>query len=299
MSRDLEIANKLRGAGLRVVECDGWHDRGSSDFNPRGSVNHHTAGSSSGTCPSLNGVIHGHSGSASGPLANVLQSREADGNDIFYVVASGRANHAGEGGWKGLSGNSSVYGLEIEHTGVDPLPEGRQKLAARFHAALARGRYSESMVCQHREWAPNRKIDAAEGVDPNRFRGWVAEYIKNPGGGPPELIEEEEMWVLSELCPAGESRANAKSISIGLPYGHKRSRCDLYVNCEPSEGVSCSGSVNLEGKNHGLWGGGKQWELFVTGRKLIGVELPDSARGVTITHMGGTKASLMVTVSGT
>jgi N-acetylmuramoyl-L-alanine amidase len=189
VGRDLEIANDLRAAGLRVVECDGWQDRGSSDFNPRGSVNHHTAGSANGTCPSLNGVIHGHSGSASGPLANVLQSREPDGNDIFYVVAAGRANHAGEGGWKGLSGNSSVYGLEIEHTGVDPLPEGRQKLAARFHAALARGLYSESMVCQHREWAPNRKIDAAEGVDPNRFRAWVAEYIKNPVGGTESTVD--------------------------------------------------------------------------------------------------------------
>jgi N-acetyl-anhydromuramyl-L-alanine amidase AmpD len=66
-----------------------------------------------------------------------MQSREAgEGNDKAYVIAAGRANHAGEGGWKGLSGNSSVYGLEIEHTGTSTLPMHRQQTAARIHAAM-------------------------------------------------------------------------------------------------------------------------------------------------------------------
>jgi N-acetylmuramoyl-L-alanine amidase len=183
VARDTGIAARLRAAGLRVVEVAGWQSRGSTSFNPRGSVNHHTAGGASGAAPSLNTCTYGRPG-LSGPLCNVMQSREPGGNDVAYVVAAGRANHAGSGGWKGLSGNSSVYGLEIEHTGTAPMSEARQRIAARIHAAMFRG--DPAMVCQHREWAPSRKIDAAEGVDPDRFRQWVREYQSGavaPEGG--------------------------------------------------------------------------------------------------------------------
>jgi hypothetical protein len=188
MARDTGIAARLRAAGLRVVEVAGWQTRGSTTFSPRGSVNHHTAGGSSGAAPSLNTCVYGRPG-LSGPLANVVQSREPGGNDIAYVVAAGRANHAGSGGWKGLSGNSSVYGLEIEHTGVAPLPEARQRIAARVHAAMFRG--DPVMVCQHREWASSRKIDAATGVDPDRFRQWVREY--QSGAPAPPTQEDDDL----------------------------------------------------------------------------------------------------------
>jgi hypothetical protein len=197
--RDLSIADRCRSEGLRVVECDGWQSRGSSDFNPRGSVDHHTADGPNGSAPSLDGIINGFSGSAPGPLAQVMQSREPDGNDIFYVVAAGRANHAGEGGWHGLSGNSSVIGLEIEHTGTDPLPEHRQRLAARFHAAMARGRWDASMVCQHKEWAPGRKIDAAENVDVNQFRQWVGDDLAGQGDDDMPLNDADKAWIQSVL----------------------------------------------------------------------------------------------------
>jgi hypothetical protein len=183
---DTSIAKRCRDAGLRVIEVAGWQTRGRPyDFRPRGSVNHHTAGGANGKTPSLNGVINGFAGSAPGPLANALQSREPDGNDIIYVVAAGVSNHAGRGGWRGLSGNSSVFGLEIEHVGTVPLPEGRQRIAARFHAAMAKGRWNADMVCQHREWNPANKIDAATRVDPGQFRTWVAEALKLPLPKPP------------------------------------------------------------------------------------------------------------------
>lgn len=183
MGYDTGIADRLRAAGIPVVEIDGWKSRGSSSFSPGGSVNHHTAGGANGATPSLNTCIYGRPDLA-GPLCNVMQSREPDGNDKAYVIAAGRANHAGSGGWKGLSGNSSVYGLEIEHTGTVPLPMGRQQIAARIHAAMFGG--DAGMVCQHFEWT-SRKIDAAQGVDPNGFRQMVAE-----GGGRPPTPEPEE-----------------------------------------------------------------------------------------------------------
>lgn len=199
MPYDTGIANRLRAAGLRVVECSGWQTRGSSSFSPRGAVNHHTAGGANGATPSLNTVIYGRS-DLPGPLCHVLQSREPDGNDKAYVVAAGTANHAGSGGWNGLSGNSSVYGLEIEHTGVSPLPTGRQQIAARIIAALIGPNVSTSLVCQHNEWT-TRKIDAAQNVDRNGFRNMVAQAQKGGGGGgggptPTNTLLEEGMFLV-------------------------------------------------------------------------------------------------------
>jgi hypothetical protein len=196
MSRDNTIADRLRNAGLSVVEVDGWRDRGSSDFNPRGSVNHHTAGPKDGNIPSLNTLIYGRS-DLPGPLCNVAQARN---NDI-YVIASGRANHAGSGDWRGLSGNSSVWGLEIEHTGTssESWTEDRVDTAARVHAALIRGTTDASMVCQHKEWAPDRKIDAYQSHG-DTFRNRINQHLSGSGGGTPpppsSVIEEMRMFAL-------------------------------------------------------------------------------------------------------
>ena len=186
--RDTGIANRLRQAGLRVIEVAGWQTAGSESFYPAGSVNHHTAGPSSGATPSLVTCIEGRP-DLPPPLCNVYQSREPGGADIAYVIAAGRANHAGEGGWRGLSGNASVYGLEVEHTGTDPVPAGRLELAARIHAAMFAG--DVSMVCQHREWT-TRKIDMAEGVNGDAFRSLVA-AARHPT--PPE-VDDMGPWVL-------------------------------------------------------------------------------------------------------
>jgi hypothetical protein len=199
VSYDTGIADRIRAMGVPVVEVDGWTSRGSSSFNPAGSVNHHTAGPASGATPSLNTCIYGRP-DLSGPLCNVMQSREPDENDIAYVIAAGRANHAGDGGWMGLSGNSSVYGLEIEHTGTGPISERRQRTAAAIHAGMFGGdvRY----VCQHYEWT-SRKIDLAQGCDGDTFRTYVSEAMA--GGGrpfPPSTPQEvPKMFLLFE--PAG------------------------------------------------------------------------------------------------
>lgn len=219
MPNDLSIADRCRKYGLRVVEVAGWQTRGRPyDFRPGGSVNHHTAGGPNGTCPSLGGVINGFAGSAPGPLANALQSRELDGNDIIYIIAAGVANHAGVGGWRGLTGNSRVIGLEIEHIGTVPLPDYRQRIAARFHAAMADGRWDAGMVCQHYEWAPpGTKIDAATNVNRDMFRFWVDEALKNPvpqptpdpspiPGPPVEAMMEIVVDDMHPGAPAGTKR---------------------------------------------------------------------------------------------
>jgi hypothetical protein len=199
---DTSIADRLRGDGLQTVECDGWQWRGSESFDPGGFVFHHTADGPNGRTPSLQGCINGFHGSAPGPLCNVLQSREPDGNDVFYVIAAGRANHAGSGGWGPLTGNSRVHGLEIEHTGVEHFPEHRAILATRCAAALGRGRYDASMCCQHFEWSnwgDGSKIDVAQDVDANHWRDLVRQALDGGGMEPsaPTINREvvDKMWV--------------------------------------------------------------------------------------------------------
>jgi hypothetical protein len=178
MGYDTGIATRLRNAGLSVVEVDGWQTRGSSSFTPRGSVNHHTAGPATGNIPSLDTLIYGRS-DLPGPLCNVAQARN---NDV-YVIAAGRANHAGDGGWAGLSGNSSVWGLEVENVGTqaEPWRADQVETMARIHAALISGTTDESTVCQHFEWT-TRKPDAHD-LDGNAFRGMVGDYLH--GAKPP------------------------------------------------------------------------------------------------------------------
>jgi hypothetical protein len=177
--RDTGIAARLRAAGLNVVEVPGWQTRGSADFAPRGSVDHHTAGPLSGNAPSLNTVVKGRA-DLPGPLCNVLVARDG----TCYVVAAGRANHAGTGGWAGLSGNRSVFGVERENTGTGSEPWGSTpgtfdfEVAAKVHAALISVHGADPrLVCEHKEWAPRRKVDAY-GVDGNQMRLRVAYYLQ-------------------------------------------------------------------------------------------------------------------------
>ena len=187
--RDLGIADRLRAAGLAVVEVDGWQSRGSDSFSPRGGVDHHTAGSNNGNAPSLEACTNGREG-LSGPLCNTLQG--FDGTQ--YVIASGRANHAGEGSWQGLSGNSSVYGMERENTGSDPARPGQHDSAARAWAAILNGgpagNIDAGMVCGHKEWSPGRKPDFHD-VDYGWFRGQIGQ-----GGHPLPTIGKDQMFAI-------------------------------------------------------------------------------------------------------
>lgn len=178
---ETDIIDALRQVGLRPIEMAGWPTRGDARFNPRGSVNHHTAGPRAGNHPSLklltNGVHQANGNFLKGPLSNVSLARNLDVN----LIAAGRANHAGAGSWRGLVGNSSVWGLEVEHTGnlaTEGVPSAEKwEVMFRIHAAFALlSGFDASMVCQHFEWAPRRKIDFI-GATPGQFRDGVQKLI--------------------------------------------------------------------------------------------------------------------------
>lgn len=104
------IAAACAEAQVHVVWEPGWGGRGSSVFGPGGHTNHHDV-SAPGT--SARGtIVNGRPGLA-GPLANFYIERDG----TLVIVAAGRANHAGRGGYGGLRGNARVWGTEIANNG--------------------------------------------------------------------------------------------------------------------------------------------------------------------------------------
>lgn len=157
--RVLGLPEALRKFGLTVETVPGWQTRGSDAFNPGGSIGHHTAGSSRGTRPSLGICTYGRT-DLPGPLCNTFTDR----NGVAIVVASGRANHAGRGLFRGLTGNSAFLGHEAEDEGDGIWTPAQRWAFPRVHAAhlWLLGRDS-SWYVSHRAYATpaGRKPDPA------------------------------------------------------------------------------------------------------------------------------------------
>lgn len=164
--RLLGLPAALARFGLTVEVVPGWETRGSSAFNPAATVGHHTAGSSRGTRPSLAICTYGRA-DLPGPLCNTFTDR----NGVAVVVAAGRANHAGRGGFRGLVGNSTVIGHEAEDEGDGRWTDAQRWAFPRVHAAhLWLMKRDASWYCSHRTWAPGRKPDPAGLADADMQR---------------------------------------------------------------------------------------------------------------------------------
>jgi N-acetyl-anhydromuramyl-L-alanine amidase AmpD len=167
----------LLDAGLRVAEVPGWKTRGTDMGTVKGVICHHTAGRKDGIMPSLDIVTNGRP-NLSGPLSQLCLGRDG----TFFVVAAGRANHAGVGNWQGFAtGNSSFIGIEAENTGqttgpnADPWPAVQLDAYRRGVAAiLTKIKADAIMCCGHREYALpiGRKPDPT--FDMDDFRRQIA-----------------------------------------------------------------------------------------------------------------------------
>lgn len=172
------ILTALKDHGLDARTVPGWETRGSSSFNPRGHVVHHDAIPTRWQTPP--GILIGGRPDLPGPLCNFALNAWG----TVYVVAAGRANHAGTGGWRGLTGNSSVWGTEAQNAGTGQTwPDVQIDAYVRLCAATCDySGFSAEMVCRHAEWT-SRKIDPAgpwqDGHDWSRdashFRALVAQ----------------------------------------------------------------------------------------------------------------------------
>lgn len=169
----------LLAENLKVAEVEGWASRGRSEMGKvRGVMLHHTAGPREGNMPSLRILRDGREDLA-GPLAQLGLGRDG----TYYVVAAGRANHAGKGEWRGIrSGNSSFIGIEVENNGRgEQWPDVQMDACRRGVAALLRHIGAlPAMCCGHKEYAPGRKPDPAA-FDMKQFRDDVAQLLAGQG----------------------------------------------------------------------------------------------------------------------
>ncbi|HEX8189419.1 MAG TPA: N-acetylmuramoyl-L-alanine amidase [Pyrinomonadaceae bacterium] len=178
------LPDVLKIAGLKVSEVDGWRDRGRGDVGRIfGVICHHTAGPLTGNMPSLNVLINGKP-TLSGPLAQLGLGRDG----TYYIIAAGRANHAGRGSWRGVvNGNSNFIGIEAENAGKhDPWPDIQVDAYHRGVAAILRRVGQSSDFCAgHKEYAlpHGRKIDPNP-IDMNAFRSSVAAIMSGAGPAP-------------------------------------------------------------------------------------------------------------------
>lgn len=165
------IGKALRSRGVKVVFVKGWKQRGRpGTYNPRGVMFHHTASNrNGGDAPALGTVVYGRP-DVVGPLSQFVVGRSG----TVYVVAKGRANHAGLGGpIKGIpkdSGNTYLIGIECENDGIgEPWPNKQLHAIRILHAVLLRRMNRKARMCiGHKEYT-SRKIDPA-GVDMKAFR---------------------------------------------------------------------------------------------------------------------------------
>jgi len=191
MPYQLWIADVARAAGLKVAEQPGWKTRGSSVFNPKAVLAHHTAIDDDAI--SVRVVTKGRP-DLPGPLSQFVLGKDG----TVYVIAAGKANHTGEGSWAGLSGNLYFFGIEAVNKGDGtPWPQVQldayYKLAAALVKSLGVG---ADKVAGHKEFAtpPGRKIDP-KGIDMSDFRAKVKELLA------PQIVIGQPVEVDVQLTP--------------------------------------------------------------------------------------------------
>ena len=174
----------LRDAGLKVVEVSGWQTRGHGDVGRIiGVICHHTAYPSLADNDDVNVVKRGRP-DLKGPLSQLVLGRDG----TYYMIAAGKAWHAGVGKWKGVTaGNNSFIGIEACQRGYIKGPKAELWAPAQIDAyqkgCAAILDYIKQPVTQcigHKEWAPGRKTDPTFSMP--MFRDGVAFYMDNPKG---------------------------------------------------------------------------------------------------------------------
>lgn len=173
----LWLPDVLLDAGLKVAEVPGWQTRGrpAGFRDPFGVLCHHTAGPKHGNMPSLGLLISGRQ-HLPGPLSQLGLGRDG----TYYVIAAGRANHAGSGIWAGVTeGNAHFIGIEAENTGLgEPWPDIQMAAYQRGVAAILQHLKLDADRCAgHAEYALPKGRKADPSFDMHSFRAAVAQIL--------------------------------------------------------------------------------------------------------------------------
>jgi len=186
------LPDVLKEAGLKVSLVSGWETRGLGNVgNIFGVICHHTRVRNPGrlNMPTLNSLRNGRKAEPGlaalpGPLAQLGLGRDG----TYYIIAAGRAAHAGKGSFRGVSGNLRFIGIEAENEGTasDPWPQIQLEAYQRGVAAILKhlGKDS-SFCCGHKEYAPGRKDDPSFNME--EFRRVVAAIMNGATPAPPPI----------------------------------------------------------------------------------------------------------------
>ena len=209
------LPDVLKAAGLKVEVQPGWETRGLGDMGiVRGVMCHHTAGPATGNMPCL-GVITNGRPDLRGPLSQLGLGRDG----TYYVIAAGKAQHAGKGRWQGVTtGNTNFIGIEAENRGIaaDPWPEVQMLAYQRGVAAiLAKIGVGAIMCCGHKEYALplGRKSDPS--FDMVDFRARVAALLTGNASVPSPDIGDSPRPVLRR--DARGALVKELQAKLGLP----------------------------------------------------------------------------------
>jgi N-acetylmuramoyl-L-alanine amidase len=198
-----ELAGWLRGAGLAVVEWEGWQTRARSSGGFDGDrpwcvMWHHTAsqadpGDDAAYCAQ---------GDPDAPICNLLVARDG----VVWLIAAGATNTNGKGDRLSFSRgtvpddqmNTHAVGIEICNAGTgEPYPAAQIDAVFAASLAIAAGlELAAGDVAQHHDWAPDRKIDPA-----------TAAAVT--GGWRPAAVNSSGSWSLADLRAELLERAGA------------------------------------------------------------------------------------------
>lgn len=213
----------LRRYGLKVVEVPGWKTRGrptsTGGFNPVGVLCHHTATTKRTLVASvLRLLVQGRS-DLPGPLCQLSLGRDG----TVYIVASGRANHAGvaksSGTVAGGDGNVLYIGIEAQNDGVgEPWPAVQYAAYVLLCAVLSVEitHNSANTVRGHKETSVTGKVDPRFNMD--EFRNKVA--VKMGELTKPQHIDSHGKYVdhaLADLRKAKKGKGDrAKNLQAAI-----------------------------------------------------------------------------------
>lgn len=184
-----DLARTLRRYGLKVVVVPGYSTRGrpasTGEFAPVGVLCHHTATRKTSLVASVLRLLIDGRSDLPGPLCQIGLGRDG----TVYLIASGRANHAGTAQRSGTvaagDGNKLYIGIEAFNDGVgEKWPREQYEAYALLAAVLSAiiTQNSANTVRAHKETSVTGKIDPTFNMDAFRTRvGVLIGEIRSAG----------------------------------------------------------------------------------------------------------------------
>lgn len=189
----------LAALGADYEEVDGWRGRQvgpGEHWDCEWVIDHHTAAAHADGHESLRWLVHGGLAGVRAPYAHALIGREPK----IFLIAAGRANHAGVGGpFKNVpkdSMNAYGYGIEVEAPGrAQDFAPGQFDMMCKLNAAvLWLVGQPVNRVIRHKDWTDGgvdgvpylptrgRKVDIRYSLD--AIRALTQKYLTQIAGAP-------------------------------------------------------------------------------------------------------------------